>query len=254
MGTRLIARGLDLSVDDPGLWNLTHPADVLDIHRRDVSAGADVLIANTFGLNLPWLKRSGYQEEFRNVNRCALELACGAAGPDRLVIAGIGPAAALEPGAIADQAAVLIEYGVSGLLLETFHPDQVESALVELQFAVAAGVPIVASLWQWPEAPGPLARRLLELGASALGMNCQLGAEAAVRFVNQLAGVVTCPLLVKPSGGVAGDPDCTPEAFARAVPVLIRLGARLIGGCCGTTEEHVAAIAGACRYRGARRH
>jgi 5-methyltetrahydrofolate--homocysteine methyltransferase len=248
MGTRLIARGLDLNHDDPGLWNLTHPDEVLAIHRRDVATGADVLVANTFGLNLPWLKRSGNACKFRQANERAVQLAREAAGINRFVIGGIGPMAVTEPGSVRHQAAVLIERGADALLLETYRDDTAIAALIELRGEISTGVPIIVSLWQWPEDCVPVARRVVDLGASILGMNCQPGVQAAIGFVNRLAGVVTCPLFVKPSVDSIENLDCTPAAFAGAVPALVGGGARLLGGCCGTTEEHVAALAGALRF------
>ena len=94
MGTRLIARGLDLRSDDPALWNLSRPEDVLDCHARDVSAGADVLLANTFGANRPNLDRLGRSSDLLAINRRAVALAREAAGPGRFVLGSIGPAAA----------------------------------------------------------------------------------------------------------------------------------------------------------------
>jgi 5-methyltetrahydrofolate--homocysteine methyltransferase len=251
MGTRLIARGLDPRHDDAGLWNLTHPDDVLDIHRRDIEAGADALVANTFGLSVAWLKRFDRDGDFEALNRRALELARQAAGPDRFVIGGMGPTAGLEPGSAAQQAAFLIEHGANALMLETHLPESALSTLEELRRALPPTVPIIVSLWQWPEAPRRLARRMLQRGASVLGMNCQPGALAAVRFAHQLADLVSCPLLVKPSTdtNAKANPACTPSAFASAVPDLLTWGVRLLGGCCGTTEAHIAAMASALRAR-----
>ena len=107
-------------------------------------------------------------------------------------------------------------------------------------------IPLLASLWEWPESRRPAARRLLEAGATVIGMNCQPGIEAAVAFAERLDGQVRCPLLVKPSAGTPSRPDDDPAAFAAAVPRLLDRNVRLFGGCCGTSDAHVAALAAAC--------
>ena len=99
------------------------------------------------------------------------------------------------------------------------------------------------SLWDWPRRPGPLARRLVERGAAVVGMNCQVGVPAALAFAETLSGLVSCPLLVKPAAGPAAESGSSPAAFAAAVPRLVEHNVRLFGGCCGTTETHVAAVA-----------
>ena len=75
MGTRLVARGLDLAHDDPAIWNLSHPEAVAEIHARDVAAGSDAVLTNTFGANRPWLARSGRDDRVEAINRRAVALA-----------------------------------------------------------------------------------------------------------------------------------------------------------------------------------
>jgi 5-methyltetrahydrofolate--homocysteine methyltransferase len=251
MGTRLIALGLDLRSDDPALWNLTDPEAVAENHRRDVEAGADALLTNTFGANRAWLARSGRSGETAAINRAAVVLARTAAGADRLVIGSIGPTGADTAGAVREQAETLAEAGVDALLFETHTADQAEAALGQVSGAIA--LPLLVSLVAWPESPGETARRLEGLGASAIGGNCQLGMGPALRMAVALRGVCALPLIVKPSAGRPEDPPATPASFAESVPALVRLGAVLVGGCCGTTEAHVAAIRSACYHLGARR-
>jgi methionine synthase I (cobalamin-dependent) len=248
MGTRLCARGLDLRADDPCLWNLDRPSDVRDIHLRDVSAGARVLFTNTFGANRAWLSRHGRGGDVRPINRAAVELARPAAGPSGFVVGDIGPSAAEEPGAIGDQAAVLIESGVDALVLETFQIEPAIAALEEIRALMGTPpIPLIVGLWRWPDAVEDAARRLVEAGADVVGLNCRPALSGAAFLVRRLAAAVACPLLIKP-GVATGDPesDSTPTAFAAAVPELMEHNVRLIGGCCGTTEAHVAALAAAC--------
>jgi methionine synthase I (cobalamin-dependent) len=108
-------------------------------------------------------------------------------------------------------------------------------------------LPVIVSLWRWPDAMEDAARRLVDAGAAAVGLNCRPAPGKVPEIVRRLARAVTCPLLVKP-GVASDDPDArsTPSAFAAALVALVEYNVRLVGGCCGTTEAHVAAIAAAC--------
>jgi 5-methyltetrahydrofolate--homocysteine methyltransferase len=249
LGTRLIASGLDLGHDDPAFWNVTHAADVLAIHRRDAVAGAQALFTNTFGANRSWLARYGRESEVESINRRAVELARLAAGPGRFVIGDIGPTAAAQPSAAYEQARILLESGVDALILETYLAGTAVSALRELGAFAAASVPIIVSLREWPADRVEFEDttwRLLDLGAAVLGVNCQPDISASVAFAGRMNELTRCPQLVKP--GV--DPRCAagsePASFAAAVPSLLAANVRMVGGCCGTTELHIRALAEAC--------
>jgi methionine synthase I (cobalamin-dependent) len=239
MGTRLIARGLDLASDDPALWVIDHPLQILQIHQGDIDAGSEALLTNTFGANRAWVERLGEAEQTRIINHEAVSLARRAAGPDRFVIGSIGPTASDHPEALQEQAEFLLERGVDALLLETHRLDQAVQALDRLR---KFPLPILASLFEWPEPIGESARRLIDRGAVAIGANCQDGMASALALARQLRGVVDHPLLIKPSAGRPGSPLESPKTFADAVPELLALGVRLIGGCCGTTVAHIAAM------------
>jgi methionine synthase I (cobalamin-dependent) len=249
MGTRLCARGLELRSDDPSLWNLTHPDDVLDVHRCDVAAGSQVLFTNTFGANASWLANFGRSLAVEVINRRAAALARQAAGPERFVVGSIGPTAAERSGAAFEQAAVLVDAGVDALVFETYRGETAERVLREVRAFRGGSTPLMVSLWEWREPLESTARRLLELGAAVLGMNCQQGMDAARTFSERLAQVVSCPLLVKPSASGPSRPasGSSPASFAAAVPRLLERNVRLLGGCCGTTEAQIAALAAACR-------
>ncbi|WZO99228.1 homocysteine S-methyltransferase family protein [Isosphaeraceae bacterium EP7] len=243
MGTRLIARGLDLRDDDPCAWNLSRPDDVLDIHRRDVAAGSDVLLTNTFGANRAWLERLGLADRFVAINRAAVALARQAAGPDRLVFGGLGPTSVSSPdlGACRDQAVTLAEAGVDGLIFETM---DLPAALVALDVVapiIREGLPVVVSFWTWPD-DADAAIKIENLGASAIGLNCVWPARKVVEMVRTLVGSTRLPVWVKPSGAMPGQRPATPEELARVAVELSNLGARFVGGCCGTTEVHLAAM------------
>ncbi len=246
-GDAALRRGLDLRSDDPCLWNLTHPAEVFAVHQRDVSAGSQVLFTNTFGANRFWLANYGRADAVAAINDRAVALARRAIGSAGFVVGDIGPTAAQKPGAAAEQAAALIDSGVDALVFETYRAGPVFEVLREVQAELGAPLPILVSLWQWPDPPETTARQLLDQAVTAIGINCQ-PLDTAVALVRRLDRVVSCPLLVKPSAAEVGDPHASsdPAVFAAAVPWLVEGNVRLIGGCCGTTEAHVRALAAAC--------
>jgi methionine synthase I (cobalamin-dependent) len=247
-GTRLVARGLDLKSDDPALWNLSHPDDVAALHALDFGAGADAVLTNTFGASRPWLARFGRAADVGAINRRAAALARQAAGAvtgrPAFVIGSVGPAASADPGAVREQADALLRAGVDALLFETHRLDQAEAALGAVRGVVS--VPVWVSLFDWPAPVADAARRLEDLGAAVLGVNCVPGMTPALETARALSGVSWLPLLVKPNAGPPGAVPEPPAAFARAVPALLACGVRLLGGCCGTTERHVAALRTAC--------
>ncbi len=244
MATRLVDHGLDLRRDEPALWNLARPEAVAAVHALDVRAGADALLTNTFGANRCWLARYGRAADTVNLNRRAAEIARAAAGPSRFVIGSIGPTAAADPGAYVEQAEALAGAGVDALVFETHRIDDARTALRSVRPAVA--LPLIVSLVHWSDPVGPSVRLMEDLGASAIGCNCQVGVDPFLALLGTLGALTRLPLWVKPSGGLPGVPFQSPESFAAAVPDLVRLGGRFLGGCCGTTEAHVAALRAAC--------
>ncbi|MDR3632524.1 MAG: homocysteine S-methyltransferase family protein [Isosphaeraceae bacterium] len=243
-GTRLIALGLDLANDDPAFWNLSRPDAVLSLHGRDRAAGAAAVVTNTFGANLAWLTRWGRQDDVESINRRAVALAREAVGEHGLVFGSIGPTATSVAGAARAQAAILAASGVDALLFETHRLDQAEASLRAVRDLVT--LPVVASLVAWPEPVADSARRLSDLGAAVLGVNCVLGMVPALAAIETLARGTNLPLFVKPAAGRPGETLDSPADFARAVPRLLDFGVRLLGGCCGTTDAHVAALYAAC--------
>jgi methionine synthase I (cobalamin-dependent) len=171
-------------------------------------------------------------------------LAREAAGVGGFVIGDVGPTGLGKSGAIREQARILVEAGVDALLFETFRADQAEAALREIFGSVA--VPLLVSLFDWPDPIAEPAVRLAKAGADVLGMNCRPGMANAIEFAERIRDATDLPLLVKPSASSAEEKVQEAATFAAAVPHLEALGVRLIGGCCGTTEVHVAALRNAC--------
>jgi methionine synthase I (cobalamin-dependent) len=240
MGTRLIAQGLDLGRADPCFWNLDRPDEVLAVHRLDVEAGADALLTNTFGANRTMLTHYGRDRDLVSIHRAAVALAREAAGPDRFVIGCIGPTAHQSSNDSGEQAEILIDAGVDALVFETHAVDEALRAL-----ASSAGGGSIARLvsLRGETPPPPLAvQELVRLGAAAIGTNCLLGAGPTSVWLERLTLPTNLPLIAKPSAGLPGQSLDPPESFAQALPRWLALGVRLIGGCCGTTEAHVAAL------------
>ncbi|GAC1464206.1 MAG: hypothetical protein NVSMB9_02570 [Isosphaeraceae bacterium] len=246
MGTRLINRGLLIGDDDPSLWNLSHPEIVAQIHALDLAAGARGLLTNTFGANRVWLARYDRAGHAATINRRAVEIARGAAGPQRFVLGSIGPtsAAANDLASLREQVNALADAGVDALLFET---QTVEQAVWSLSvLSSTETLPRIVSLVSWPEPVLDAVRRLEDLGASALGGNCQLGIERALAMALRLGPLTHLPLWIKPAAGLPGGEHDHPSTFGAAVPALLDQGVRFLGGCCGTTDAHVAALSAVC--------
>ena len=241
IGTRLVGRGLCLDDDDPVLWNLSHPEAVFDLHRRDVDVGANTILTNTFGASRPWLDRFGRGREAGVIAARAVALAREAAGPARFLIGSIGPGASLgKGGAYQETASWLCEAGVDALVLETHRFEQAVAGLRALHGRVS--LPILVSLYAWPDLVAIAARRLFDLGAGAVGTNCGSGPGSVVEASEFLAAGGLHPRIAIPSAGVPDKDIASPSEFAGIAARLFAIGVRMVGGCCGTTEAHVAAI------------
>ena len=243
MGTRLIAVGLDLTTDDPCLWNLTHPQTVFGCHRRDVAAGAEAVFTNTFGANRAWLARFDRAVDVGVINQHAVHLARGTAGFERFVIGSIGPTAAADLDGLIQQAVTLLGAGVDALALETCRLDQALAMLGSLAEAraVRATVPILVGLYAWPEPLAATAESLLGAGASIVGLNCSADLDLIHRLLD-LAAAGGWPVWLKPS---ATGPDGTSLAlddFARLADRLAERNTGMLGGCCGTTDAEIRTI------------
>ncbi|QDV38742.1 homocysteine S-methyltransferase family protein [Tautonia plasticadhaerens] len=240
MGTRLIARGLDLSGDDPCLWCLDRPEEVAEVHRLDVMAGADALTTNTFGANRSWLSRFGRAGEVGAINRAAVALAREAAGPGLLVLGCLGPTAEGSEVEV-EQALALAAGGVDALILET----NAASAPIGPRLAAldaAVGLPMILTFsLAVDDDPFPrLGYDVFELPLQAIGWNC-IPPPRAVELPGHLRGTVGLPLVLQPSGPWIGSGPGV-EPTAETIARLVDQGVRLFGGCCGTTERDIAAL------------
>jgi methionine synthase / methylenetetrahydrofolate reductase(NADPH) len=272
MGSLLYERGVFVTQNFEQL-NVTRPDVVRRIHEDYVAAGAQVIETNTFGANGFCLDRHGLGDQVRAFNVAGARLARKAAGEDVWVAGSIGPTG-LVPGVaskaeldvvaatFADQAAALVEGGVDLFVLETFrHLEEIRIAIDAARRA-APELPIIASMTFSSgemvadgSTPEQVAGTLRSWGADAIGVNCGDGPQLALAIAERMRGV-DLPLCVQPNAGLPRTVDgrllymATPEyldVFARRT---IQLGATMIGGCCGTTPDHVRWMAKSSRMLG----
>jgi methionine synthase I (cobalamin-dependent)/5,10-methylenetetrahydrofolate reductase len=266
MGTVLYGRGVFLNVCYDEL-NLRQPDLIRDIHREYVRAGADLIETNTFGANPRKLAQYGLGSDTEAINRAAARLAREAAGTRASVVGAIGPLGIrIEPfgetsveEAAADfrrQAEGLLEGGVDGFILETFS-DVEELRAAFLAVRGITDLPIIAQMTigtdgmtHYGTAPAVFGPILEELGADVIGVNCSVGPHGVLEAVEQLAPVVTRPISAQPNAGLPRDVGdrkmymASPEYMGTYAKRIVEAGARFVGGCCGTTPEHIKAMAG----------
>lgn len=272
MGTMLYSHGVpfDRSFE---LLNVTDRDLVIRIHVDYIRAGAELIETNTFGGNRFKLAAKGLQDRVRELNRAGAKLAKEArdiAGVPVFVAGSVGPLGKpLKPfgllphqeayEAFREQVEALVEGGVDLILLETF------SDLEELKLAVRAArdatdLPVVAQMTFDEEGrtlrghtPAEVVHGLEPLGAAAVGVNCSVGPLPTVDVVAEMVRVASVPVTAMPNAGYPARLEgryvysAPPRYFAEHARRMAELGARLVGGCCGTTPEHISAVAEAVR-------
>jgi len=263
MGTMLYTKGIFINRCFDEL-NLSAPELISDVHRAYVVAGADVLETNTFGANRHKLGLFSFEQQVHDINVRGVELAREAIGSGDTLIAGaIGPLGKpIDPSAedealeiLAEQARYLVEGGVDLLLLETFGSLRDLELAIRAALSEAGDLPVIAQLSFTDEllyTAGHAPMALADLGRkyklAAIGANCSMGPQGLLDVVHQLAPHTDLPISVQPNAGEPKYVDqrhlylATPEYFAEYVRRLIRAGARIVGGCCGTTPDHIRAM------------
>ncbi len=269
MGTMLYARGvyINRSYDE---INLRQPDLVTEVHRAYLKAGAEILETNSYGANRVKLAKYGLEEELRAINARAAELARAAAG-DRASVAGAigplglriepyGPTSREEAHAIfREQIEALLEGGVDLFILETFGDlAEIEQAIRAVR--TACDLPVVAQVTVREDGrtafgteAASVAEQLTGFGVEVVGMNCSVGPHAMLANVEAMLGATDCPLSAQPNAGLPRDVDgrtiymASPEYMAKYAARLLRKGVRFIGGCCGTTPEHIGRMRDAVR-------
>src|SRR5215212_6178316 len=275
MGTMLYSKGVFINKCYDEL-NLRNPEIVLEVHKQYVRCGAEILETNTYGANRVKLHAFGIDDELIAINRSAVEIARSAAG-DRVYVAGaMGPLGIrIEPYGptseeeardfFREQAEALRDAGVDLFVLETF------SNVAEVEQGIAAirdvcTLPIVAQMTIGPDGrtiygdtPRTIAQRLDRAGADVIGLNCSVGPDVMLDAVEEMNGVTAKKISCQPNAGLPREVNgrqmymASPDYMGKYAKRLIHKGVKFIGGCCGTTPEHIKVIADAVRPLSPRR-
>ncbi len=266
MGTMIYARGVfinqcydELSVRAPDL--------IRGIHEEYVKAGAEVIETNTFGANRLKLQQHGLSEEVANINVAAARLARGAAGDSVLVAGAVGPLGVrLEPygptsrddarAIFGEQMRALKDGGADLFILETFSDlDELAQAIASAR-EVDSSMPVIAQVainadgvTAYGATPEDIACALDAAGADIIGLNCSVGPQTILEAIEKMAPLTTRKLSAQPNAGMPREVGgrtmymASPEYMSTYARHLVVAGAKLIGGCCGTTPEHIREIA-----------
>ena len=269
MGTMLYAKGIFLNRSFDEL-NLTQPDLVAEVHQAYIRAGADVIETNTFGANRIKLGTFGLADRTHAINLQGARIARHAAREHVYVAGAIGPLGIrIEPWGktgvdeaeeyFREQAKALLEGGVDLFVLETFRDVNEIGAAIRAVRALT-DLPIVAQVTTEEDgntldgvAPETFVPELEHLGATIVGVNCSVGPAAMLETIERMAQVATVKLAAQPNAGRPRDVEgrniylCSPEYMASYARRFINSGVRLVGGCCGTTPEHIRHIKTAVR-------
>ncbi len=270
-GTQLYDRGVYLNRCFDEI-NLTDPDMIKQIHVDYIRAGAGVIETNTFGANPFKLEKYHLEEKCVEINKRGAEIAREAAGEDAWVAGSIGPLGVrIEPWgklsleeareAFKAQARALLDGGVDLIILETF------SDINEMGQAIRAvkdvtDKPLITQMTIGGSSGAPLGTepeiftaRMEEWGAAVVGLNCSIGPHDMLGALEMMAELTSLPLSIQPNAGSPkGVEDrvfylASPDYFAKYAHRFVRAGARLIGGCCGTTPEHIKAMANVLKMK-----
>ena len=267
MGTQLYAKGVFINRSYDEL-NLKEPDLVRDVHRAYVKAGAELLETNSFGANQIKLAEYGLDKQVIEINAAAARLAREAANGRALVGGAIGPLGIrIEPygptsldearAVFRTQANGLLEGGVDFFILETFSDlDEIHQAILGVR--EACDLPIIAQMTVQEDGstaygtlPETLAIQLDEWDVEAIGLNCSVGPAGILSAIEKMAAVTKKKLSAQPNAGLPREIQgrkmymASPEYMAKFSQRLIRAGVKFVGGCCGTTPDHIKRIADA---------
>ncbi|MCB8948828.1 MAG: bifunctional homocysteine S-methyltransferase/methylenetetrahydrofolate reductase [Ardenticatenaceae bacterium] len=270
MGTLLHSRGVPMDTSFDGI-NLTQPAVVADIHRAYIDAGADIIETNSFGANRYKLAEYGLQNQVREINRAAVNIArrvidsafrevwlAGSVGPLGVRLAPLGRVPLTEAAeAFQEQIEALLADGIDLLVLETMSDLYEIETAVSVARELAPDLPIVAQMTFTRDdrtllghSPNVVAQRLAALDVDVIGVNCSGGPAQVLRLLLMMRQ--TAPDWLLAAAPNAGWPEqtergrvlypATPDYFGQYTRALVEAGAVLVGGCCGTNEAHIAAM------------
>ena len=270
MGTMLYAKGVYINKCYDEV-NLTQPELVAEVHRAYIKAGAEVIETNTFGANPVQLGQHGLAEETEALNKRAAEIAIEASGGSAFVVGAIGPLGIrIEPWGptgvdeaqahFERQVRGLLDGGVSDFLLETFGDINEARAAMKAVRALAPDATLIVQMTvdregsgMFGTTPETFGAQLDRWGADVIGVNCSVGPSAMLAVIERLRAVTDKPLSVQPNAGPPNMVDgrtlylCTPDYLEKFGRRFVEAGARLIGGCCGTTPDHIRALSKAVK-------
>ena len=264
-GTMLYAKGVFINQCYDQL-NVTQPDLVRDVHRTYLAAGAEVVETNSFGANRLKLAQYGLESHVEELNTRAAQIAREAAGDDAWVAGAVGPLGVrLEPygptsaeearSIFRDQLAALRAGGADVFILETFADlSEIEQAILAAR-DVDASVPLIAQmtigtdgLTPYGASPEDVSRALAAAGADVIGLNCSVGPQGILEAIERMAPVTTRKLSAMPNAGMPREIGgrtmymASPEYLASYGRHLLQAGVKIVGGCCGTTPEHIKAL------------
>lgn len=272
MGTMLYAKGISLNRCFDEL-NLVSPHLVKEVHMGYVKAGAELLETNTFGANRFRLGKFDLADKVREINLAGARLARESAGEDLYVAGSVGPLGLrLEPlgstsleearNAFREQIEALAKGGVDLIVIETMM-DLEEAHQALLAAREAASLPVVVQMTVQEDgstlsgaSPEDFARQLDAWGADVIGVNCGVGPATVLDTLERMAKVTSKRLSAQPNAGLPHSIEgrthylCSPEYMAERASRFIQAGARIVGGCCGTTPQHIKSIKAAVKSLG----
>jgi homocysteine S-methyltransferase len=269
MGTMLYAKGVFINKSFDAL-NVTQPDLVAEVHQEYVRAGADIVETNTFGANRIKLGSFGLAERLRAINEQGAKIARHAAREQAYVAGAIGPLGIrIEPWGktgvdeareyFREQAQALVDGGVDLFILETFRDLNEIGAAIDAVRSVSQ-LPIVAQMTTEEDGntldgtpPERFTPELERRGATVIGVNCAVGPAPMLDTIERMAAVTKRRLSAQPNAGQPRDVEgrniylCSPEYMASYARRFIMHNVRMVGGCCGTTPEHIRQIKAAVR-------
>ncbi len=272
IGTQMISKGIQPS----GAVNISNPEVVADIHKEYIQAGSNIILSNTFTINRIYTESHNMKVDIVEANRAGVSIAKSVCNQDNYVIGDMGSTGQLlEPygnysekqfyDTFKEQAELLSESGVAGFIIET-QSDLKESICALRATRNTSELPIIVSFTFSRNSKGfvtlmgnflkDCVERAITEGADIVGANCgELDPFEMSEVVSEIKSITKVPIIVQPNAGkpklVDGITkyDMPPEVFAKGIKKCIEAGAHLVGGCCGTTPEHIAKVRCSMNYK-----